>query len=157
MGADGGVHHSCTRQYPVGPVRRINMAQFRSLASRFSALFRRRELGQRIDEEIQFHLQMQTEENIRRGMDLQDAQAAARCKVGNIPYVTEGVYSINTLLFLEEIARNVRFSLRALRRGPGFAAAAILTLAIGIGANIAVFSVVDGVLLKPLPYPEAGR
>jgi predicted permease len=133
------------------------MAQFRSLASRFSALFRRRELGQRINEELQFHLQMQTEENIRRGMDLPDAQAAARSKVGNITYVTEEVYRMNTLLFLEEIVRNVRFSLRTLRRSPGFAAAAILTLAIGIGANTAVFSVVDGVLLKPLPYSEAGR
>ncbi len=133
------------------------MAQFRSLVSRFSALFRRRELGQRIDEELQFHLQMQTEENVRRGMDLPDAQAAARSKVGNITYVTEEVYRMNTLSFLEEIARNVRFSLRTLRRNPGFAAAAILTLAIGIGANTAVFSVVNGVLLKPLPYPEAGR
>jgi hypothetical protein len=64
---------------------------------------------------------------------------------------------MNTLSFLEEIARNVRFSLRALRRSPGFAAAAILTIAIGIGANTAVFSVVNGVLLKPLPYPEAGQ
>jgi len=133
------------------------MAQFHSLVSRFSALFRRRKLGQRIDEEIQFHLQMQTEENIRRGMDLPDAQAAARSKVGNITYVTEEVYRMNTISFLEEIARNVRFSLRTLRRSPGFAAAAILTLAIGIGANTAVFSVVNGVLLKPLPYPEAGR
>src|SRR5262249_27617273 len=140
LGADGGVHHSCTGQRPVGPVERINMAKFRSLASRFSASFRRRELGQRIDEQIQFRLQMQTEENIRRGMDLPDAQAAARSKVGNITYVTEEVYRMNTLSFLEEIARNVRFSLRAFRRNPGFAAAAILTLAIGIGANTAVFS-----------------
>jgi hypothetical protein len=64
---------------------------------------------------------------------------------------------MNTLSPLEEIARNVRFSLRALRRSPGFATAAILTLAIGIGANTAVFSLVNGVLLKPPPYPEAGR
>ncbi|HEU0177638.1 MAG TPA: ABC transporter permease, partial [Blastocatellia bacterium] len=133
------------------------MAKFRSLASRFSALFRRRELGRRIDEEIQFHIQMETEENIRRGMDPPDAQAAARSKVGNITHVTEEVYRMNTLSFLEEIARNVRFSLRTLRRNPGFAAAAILTLAIGIGANTAVFSVVNSVLLKPLPYPAAGR
>src|SRR5262245_40932358 len=154
LGADGDVHRSCTRRRPVG---RINMAQFRTLVSRFSALFRRRELGQRIDEEIQFHLQMETEENIRRGMDPPDAQAAARSKVGNITYVTEEVYRMNTLSFLEEIARNVRFSLRTLRRNPAFAAAAILTLAIGIGANTAVFSVVNGVLLKPLPYQEAGR
>ena len=133
------------------------MAQFRSLASRFSALFRRRELGRRIDEELQFHLQMQIEENIRRGMDPPDALAAARSKVGNITSVTEEVYRMNTLSFLEEIVRNIRFSLRTLRRNPGFTAAAILTLAIGIGANTAVFNVVDGILLKPLPYPEAGR
>jgi predicted permease len=133
------------------------MAQFHSLASRLSALFRRRELGRRIDEEIQFHLQMQTEENIRRGMDPPEALAAARSQVGSITYATEEVYRMNTLSFLEEIVRNIRFSLRTLRRNPGFAAAAILTLAIGIGANTAVFSVVDGVLLKPLAYPEAGR
>ncbi|HKX28967.1 MAG TPA: ABC transporter permease [Blastocatellia bacterium] len=133
------------------------MVRFRFLASRFSALFRRRELGQRLDEEIQFHLQMQTEENLRRGMELPDAQAAARSKVGNITYVTEEVYRMSTLSFLEETMRNVRFSLRTLRRSPGFAVAAILTLAIGIGANIAVFSVVNGILLKPLPYPEADR
>src|SRR5262245_47732442 len=143
--------------YSAVPGREINMAKFRSLASRFSALFRRRELGQRIDEEIQFHLQMETEENIRRGMDLPDAQAAARSKVGNITYVTEEVYRMNTLSFLEEIARNVRFSLRMLRRNPAFSLAAVLTLAIGIGANTAVFSVVNTVLLKPLPYPEADR
>src|SRR5262245_2751279 len=100
---------------------------------------------------------MQTEENIQRGMDLPHAQAAARSKVGNITYVNEEVYRMNTLSFLEEIARNVRFSLRALRRSPDFAAAAILTLAIGIGANTAVFSVVNGVLPKLLPYPEARR
>lgn len=133
------------------------MTRFRSLASRVSALFRRRALGRRIEEELQFHLQMQMEEYSRRGMELSDAQAAARSKVGSITYVTEEVYRMNTLSFLEEIVRNVRFSLRSLRRSPGFAVAAILTLAIGIGANTAVFSVVDGVLLKPLPYAEPGR
>jgi predicted permease len=133
------------------------MAQFRSLASKFFALLRRREMGQRLDEELQFHIQMQTEENVRSGMNLPDARAAARCKVGNITHVTEEVYRMNTLSFLEEIARNVRFSLRTLRRSPGFAVAAILTLAIGIGANTAVFSIVDAILLKPLPYWEADR
>ncbi len=133
------------------------MAQFRSLASRFFALFRRPELSQRIDEELQFHLQMQAEENIRRGMNVPDAQAAARSKVGNITHVTEEVYRMNTLSFLEEIVRNVRFSLRTLRKSPGFTAAAIFTLAIGIGANTAVFSIVEGILLKPLPYSEASR
>jgi predicted permease len=133
------------------------MAQFRSLVSRLSALFRRRELGQRIDEEIQFHLQMETEENIRRGMDLPDAQAAARSKVGNITHVTEEVYRMNTLSFLEEIARNLRFSLRTLRRDPGFSVVSLIALALGIGASVAVFSVVNSILIRSLPYKDSDR
>jgi len=131
--------------------------QFRSLVSRvatkFAALFRRRAINQRVDEELQFHLHMQVKENIGRGIDPQDA----RRKLGNLTQVSEEVYGMNTISFLEETLRNVRFSLRTVRKNPGFAAAAILTLAIGIGANTAVFSVVDGVLLKPLAYPEPER
>ena len=129
------------------------MAPIRSLASKFAALFRRRELVQRVDEELQFHLRMQVEEDARRGFDPRDA----RRKLGNLTHVSEEVYRMNTIAFLEETARNVRFSMRILRKNPGFAAAAIITLAIGIGANTAVFSVVDGVLLKPLAYPEPER
>ena len=133
------------------------MAQFRSLPSRISALFQRGAWNRRIDEEVQFHLEMQTQENIRSGMDQQAAHAAACRKLGNTTQVREKVHRMNTVSFLEETARNIRLSLRTLRRSPAFAAAAILTLAIGIGANTAVFSVINAVLLKPLPYPQAER
>src|SRR5689334_1877332 len=132
-------------------------ATFRSLASRFSALFRRRELGDRVDEELEFHLRMQTEENIRRGMAAPDARAAARRKIGNTTQVCEEVHRMNTILFLEETARNVRLSLRALRRNPGFALTAVLVLALGLGSSTAMFSALDRILFRPLPYGDAGR
>src|SRR5262249_33610718 len=132
--ADSGVHHPRTRQYSV---RRINMTTFRSLASRFSALFRRRAWDRRVDEELQFHLDMQVQENIRRGMTRPEAWAAAQRKLGNATHVCEEVHQMNTISFLEETARNVRVSIRMLHKNPGFALAAVLVLALGLGASTA--------------------
>ena len=101
------------------------MAAFRSLALRISALFRRRELDDRVDEELEFHIGMETEENIRRGMTPPDARAAAHRKLGNRTQVCEEVHHMNTVAFLEESAGNVRLSLRTLRRNPGFALTAV--------------------------------
>src|SRR5262245_31277259 len=133
------------------------MATLRSLASRFSALFRRRELHDRIDEELEFHIRMETEEHIRSGMSLLDARAAARRHLGNTTQVREQVHRMNTILFLEETARNVRLSLRTLRRNPGFALTAVLVLALGLGAPTAMFSALDRILFRPLPYGDAER
>lgn len=133
------------------------MATLRSLASRFFALLRRRELGDRAHEELEFHLGMETEENMRQGMPPQDARAKARRKLGNTTQVCEEVHRMNTIAFLEETARNVRFSLRSLTKNWGFTLGASATLALAIGANIAIFSVVSTVLLQPLPYPDAER
>jgi len=137
------------------------MVTFRSIASRFaariSALFRRRELDDRVDEELEFHIRMQTEENIRRGMAPPGAQAAARRKIGNTTQVCEEVHSMNTISFLEEIVDNVRFSLRTFRRNPGFALTAVLVLALGLGASTAMFSALDRILFRPLPYGDAER
>jgi len=91
------------------------MMTFRSLASRFSALFRRRQLDERVDEELRFHIGMETEENIRRGMAPSDARAAAHRKVGNRTQVCEEVHRMNTISFLDETARNISVSLRTLR------------------------------------------
>src|SRR6185295_6906857 len=109
------------------------------------------------DEELQFHLRMQTEENIRRGMAPPDARAAAHRKIGNTTQVCEEVHRMNTSLFLEETARNFRLSFRTLRRNPGFALTAVLVLALGLGASTAMFSALDRILFRPLPYPAGDQ
>lgn len=133
------------------------MPRFRSLISRLSALLRRRELDDRAHEEIEFHLGMEIEENMRQGMAPADARAAARRKVGNTTQVREQVHRMNTISFLEEIAQDVRFSLRAMRRNPGFALTAVLVLALGLGASTAMFSALDRMLFHPLPYADSDR
>ncbi|MBV8844833.1 MAG: ABC transporter permease [Bryobacterales bacterium] len=107
--------------------------------------------------ELESYLEHATDELIGRGIKPEAARAAATRKLGNAMQLCEEVYRMNTISLIEETARNVRFSLRTLRKNPAFTAAAIFTMAIGIGANTAVFSVVDGVLLKPLAYREPAR
>ena len=137
------------------------MATFRTpiskFAARFSALFWQRELDDRVHEELEFHIGMEIEENIRRGMAPREARTAAHRKIGNTTQVSEEVHRMNTISFLETFVRNVRLSLRSMARTPAVTLAAIATLAVGIGANTAIFSVVNGVLLKSLPFPDADR
>src|SRR6185369_3690844 len=83
-----------------------------------------------------------------------DAEVAARRKLGNPTLIREEVYRMNTLTFLEGVCRDLRHALRTLRLKPAFSIPALLSLALGIGANIAIFSVVNGVLIRPLPYPQ---
>src|SRR4051812_23070004 len=106
------------------------MATFHSLASRLSALFRRRKLVDRVDEELEFHIRMETEDNIRRGMAPLDARSAAHRKLGNRTQMCEEVHRVNTISFLEDTARNVRVSFRTFRKNPGFALSAVLVLAL---------------------------
>lgn len=113
-----------------------------------------RRVESELDEEVRAHLEMLTEENIRAGMPASEARRAARIELGGIDQLKEQVHQVQTGNWLQSIASDCRYGVRQLRKNPGFAAVAILTLAIGIGANTALFSVVNGVLLNPLPYPH---
>lgn len=106
--------------------------------------------------ELETHLQIEEDEQIARGMSPEAARHAARRKLGNRTHALEDVYRLNTIGAVDTLARDVRYGLRVMRRHPTYAVAAILTLALAVGANTTAFSVVDGVLLKPLPYPDAG-
>jgi predicted permease len=108
-------------------------------------------------EELESYVQMEADDNMARGMPPQAARAAAYRKLGNSTLIREEIYSMNTITFLETLIRDVRYGLRALRHNPVFTVVALLTIAIGIGANTAVFSVVNSVLLRPLRYPQSGQ
>lgn len=116
-----------------------------------------RDLDRRLAEEIEFHLEQQIEKNLRAGMSEAEARRAARLKFGGVESAREYTRDEFRFAWLEDFARDVRIGLRSLRRTPSFAFAFIVTFALGIGAPVAMFSVYDGILLKPLPYPDSDR
>ena len=111
----------------------------------------------RIAEEIAFHIEQQTAKHIAAGMSPEDALRAARLKFGGVAQVREATRDELRGAWLRDLGRDLRLACRSLARVPSFSVTAILTIGLGIGAAAAMFTVVDGVLLRPLPYPEADR
>ena len=129
----------------------------RSVKAGLRTLFRRGDVDRELDDELTHYLEQATRENIRSGMSPADAARAARVQLGSVSAVHEQALSGGWEVGVESLIRDVRHGLRAAGRNPGFAAAAILTIALGIGANTAMFSVINAVMLRPLPWRDAGR
>jgi predicted permease len=117
--------------------------------------FHRGETDAEQRQELDFYVELTTDEYIERGMEPGAARAAARRKLGNTTLIREEVYRVNTFTFLEGAMRDALHALRVIRSRPGFSAAVLLSLALGIGANTAIFGVLNAVLIRPLPYPKS--
>jgi predicted permease len=127
------------------------MTQLRVLLQRLRGLFRKRAMEHDLDEELQFHLQMEVDENLRQGMNPQRARAAALRRFGGVARTKETYRETHALPAIEILFQDLRYGFRMLRRNLGFTAVAVLSLALGIGANTAIFTLIRALILKPLP------
>ena len=130
---------------------------FKRIGRRIRALIGGSALDRQMDQELQFHLDLETSRLVQQGLTPDEARTRALRTFGGVEKVREECREARRTAWADTLTRNTRYALRALRRQPGYVAAVVVTLGLGIGANTAMFSVLDGVLLKPLPYPGSDR
>jgi hypothetical protein len=133
------------------------MWRIKRWVARWGNLLDRRRAEREMAREMESHLTLIEEEYVRRGFSAAEAQRIARRSFGNVSAAKEDVRDMWSWIWLERLQQDTRYGLRALRKNPGFALTAILTLALGISVNTAIFSALDAVVLHPLPYPQSDR
>jgi len=132
----------------------IPMRLFSKLRMTLLSVFRRSQASSHLDDEIRYHLERQIEENISAGMSPEDARSAALRKFGNPALLRDQTRDAWTGGWLDSLTRDTKYVARSLARTPGFTSIAVFIIALGIGSNLALFTLVHRVLLNPLPYPD---
>lgn len=139
------------------PARVGSSSLVAQIRTRWRALVDRRRVETDLDDELRFHLEMETDRNVERGMSREDAERAARLALGGLEGVKEAHRDQRGVRWIEDLGRDTRWAWRRFVRRPGSTLASVLTLGLGVGATVAVYGVIHGVLLEPLPFPHGER